>query len=72
MKSDKELYRGGKLVNMHFRCRVWLAQILDVIHCDLFLGHLCDIYKVIRHENANLFTFSVVYCCTHHLLRQPF
>ena len=27
------------LVNMHFRCRVWQAQILDVIRCHLLLEH---------------------------------
>ena len=42
--------------SMHFRCRVWhwQAQILDVIRCRLLLEHPCDIYKIIRHENANL------------------
>ena len=50
-----------KTVNMHFRCRAWQAQILDVISNHLLLVHPCDVYKFIRHENTNLLTFSVVF-----------
>ena len=50
-------------VNMHFRCRVRQAQILDVIRCHLFdlmiyleLEHPCYVYnyKITRHEHTNL------------------
>ena len=46
---------------MHFRCRVWQAQILEVIRCHLLLEHPCDVYKIIRHENANLLKSPVVF-----------
>ena len=57
------IYRssGGRWVNMHIRCRVWQAQILDVIRCHLLLEHPCDVYKNIRHENANLLKYTVVF-----------
>ena len=45
-------------------CRVWQAQILDVIHCHLLLEHPCDVYKIIRHENAKLLKYSVVFLLT--------
>ena len=42
--SPCALMLGGTLVhapvNMHFRCGVWQAQIMDVIPCDL-LQHPC-------------------------------
>ena len=44
-----------------FRCRVWVAQILDVIHHDLLLQHHSDLYRVIRHENANLLSLIVFF-----------
>ena len=53
--------KGCQSVNMHFRCRVSLAQILEVIRSDLLLEHPCNVYNVIRHENANLLTFSVIF-----------
>ena len=52
---------GDFVVNMHFRCRVWQAQILNGIRCHLLLEQLCDVYKIIRHENANLLKSSVVF-----------
>ena len=43
------IYRssGGRWVNMHFRCRVWQAQILDVIRCHLLLEHPCDVLRTL-------------------------
>ena len=48
------------LVTLH-RPRVGRAQILDVIHCDLCLEHLCNVYTVIRCENIYLLTFSLAF-----------
>ena len=48
----KKIWELSNMVNKHFRCRVWQAQILDVIHCHLLLKHPCDVCKIIRHENT--------------------
>ena len=34
-------------VNMHFRCKVWQVQILDLIHRVLLPQHHSDLYEVI-------------------------
>ena len=46
-------------VNLHFRCRAWLAQILDANHCALLPEHLSHVW-VIMHEDANMWTCSVL------------
>ena len=48
-------------VNIHFRCRAWQAQIIDVIHSDLLLEHPCNVRKVIACENASLLASSIVF-----------
>ena len=41
-------------------CRVWQAQILDA-NCHASLSeHSSDVNKVIRYENANLWTCSLL------------
>ena len=64
---------------MHFRCRVWQAQILDVIHCVLLLQHHSDLYEVSRHKVATYDILSgfllVIYCVEllyNRLLCRPF
>ena len=53
----------AKLVNMHFRCRVRQAQIVDHV---LLLQHYDDLYKVMRHKNIPINICSgillVIYC----------
>ena len=37
-------------VHMHFRCRVWQVQILDVIQRVLLLQHCSNLYEVTFHK----------------------
>ena len=48
------------VVSLHFRCRAWQTRILDANHHDLLPEDSIDVYEVIRHENANLWTCSVL------------
>ena len=65
---------------MYFRCMVWQAQILDLIHCAQ--QQPSDLCEVIRHENAcyqyqrlqwyDFLSFNVsscytIVCCVNHL-----
>ena len=56
-------------LNMHFRCRVWQAQILDVTHCRWLLAHPCYVYKVIWHENAIITCWHLLWSSCHLLLK---
>ena len=46
-------------INVHFRCWVWQAQILDVIHRVLLLQHHSDLYEASRHKVATYDIFSI-------------
>ena len=48
---------------MHFRCRVWQAQILDVIHHVLLLQYHRDLYEyeVTWHKKCYPLKSSVVF-----------
>ena len=50
---------------MHFRCRVWQAQIVDHV---LLLQHCSDLYEVMRHKNAAHQHLQWYFSC--HLLHQ--
>lgn len=50
----------GTVVNLHFKCRAWQAQILGANCCDLFSEDSSDVYEVVGCENANLRTCSVL------------
>ena len=42
-------------------CKMQLFYCLEEICCHLLLEHLCDVYKISRHENSNLSKSSVVF-----------
>ena len=50
----------GIVVNLHFKCSAWQAQIPDANCCDLFSEDSSDVYEVVGCENANLRTCSVL------------